>query len=132
MEPPLAPNGHPPRFSSRSATSRKLRRAAGEALDGVGDAVLGKQAGTDSPSRTEHYERWHALLRALLDRIPGLAGTDSADFTAHALLAATRADLVAHLAGENGLPREEMRARLAEFAGRTLCSHTPQEPADQG
>jgi AcrR family transcriptional regulator len=100
-------------------------------LDNRHLALALEQAGTDSPYRTEHYERWHALLRELLDRIPGLTGTDSADFTAHALLAATRADLVAHLAGEKGLPRDEMRARLAEFADRTLCAHTLPEPTDQ-
>jgi hypothetical protein len=59
------------------------------------------------------------MLQALLTRVPGL--TDS-DFTAHALLAATRADLVEHLAGEEGVPREELRAQLANFATRVLAN----------
>ncbi|MFI6357590.1 TetR/AcrR family transcriptional regulator [Streptomyces sp. NPDC050743] len=101
-------------------------------LDNRHLALALEQTGTDSPYRTEHYERWHALLRDLLDRIPGLTGTDSTDFTAHALLAATRADLVAYLAGEKGLTRGEIRARLAEFAARTLGADTPPGPADEG
>ncbi|NEE57458.1 TetR/AcrR family transcriptional regulator, partial [Streptomyces sp. SID8455] len=43
------------------------------------------------------------------------------DFTAHALLAATRADLVEHLAGTEGVPREQLRAQLAEFTARVLA-----------
>ncbi|MGW7525988.1 TetR/AcrR family transcriptional regulator [Streptomyces sp. NPDC054783] len=101
-------------------------------LDNRHLALALEQTGTDSPYRTEHYERWHALLRDLLDRIPGLTGTGSADFTAHALLAATRADLVAYLAGEKGLTRGEIRARLAEFAARTLGADTPPTPAGEG
>ncbi|MER7566907.1 TetR family transcriptional regulator [Streptomyces sp. NPDC097941] len=70
-----------------------------------------------SPYRPEHYERWHGLLQAVLEQIPGL--TDSG-FVAHALLAATRADLVEHLAGAERVPRERMRAQLANFATRVL------------
>ena len=75
--------------------------------------------GADSPYRTEHYERWHTLLRDLLDRIPGQADST---FTAHALLAATRADLVEHLAGEKGATREGLRAQLADFTARLLAA----------
>ncbi|MFJ7071712.1 TetR/AcrR family transcriptional regulator [Streptomyces sp. NPDC098781] len=71
----------------------------------------------DSPYRAEHYERWHALLRDLLDQVPGMA---DGDFTAHALLAATRADLVEYLAGEKGVPREELREKLAKFSAGVL------------
>jgi AcrR family transcriptional regulator len=72
---------------------------------------------SSSPYQPEHYERWHGLLQAVLEQIPGL--TDSG-FVAHALLAATRADLVEHLAGAERVPRERMRAQLANFAGRVL------------
>nr|WP_052680903.1 MULTISPECIES: hypothetical protein [unclassified Frankia] len=54
-----------------------------------------------------------------LEQIPGL--TDSG-FTAHALLAPIRADLVEHLAGEERIPRESMRAQLANFVTRVLAS----------
>ncbi|MGW1892465.1 hypothetical protein ACWCP6_19830 [Streptomyces sp. NPDC002004] len=60
-------------------------------LDNRHLALALEGTGTDSPYRTDPYERWHTLLRDLLEQIPGL--TDS-DFAAHALLAATRADLV--------------------------------------
>ncbi|MFG2281743.1 TetR/AcrR family transcriptional regulator [Streptomyces asoensis] len=88
-------------------------------LDNRRLALALEEGGSGSPYRAEHYERWHSLLRAVLEQIPGL--TDS-DFTAHALLAATRADLVEHLAGEGGIPRERMRAQLANFATRVLAS----------
>ncbi|WP_104820555.1 TetR/AcrR family transcriptional regulator [Kitasatospora sp. MMS16-BH015] len=73
--------------------------------------------GSDSPYQAEHYGQWHALLRGLLERVPGL---DGAEFAAHALLAATRADLVEHLAGAGEVPREELRAQLAAYVGRVL------------
>jgi AcrR family transcriptional regulator len=72
-----------------------------------------------SPYQAGHYERWHGLLRGVLERIPEPA---DGDFTAHALLAAVRADLVEHLAGREGVPRERMRARLADFTARVLGS----------
>lgn len=78
----------------------------------------GGGGGGGSPYRAEHYERWHRLLRAVLEQLPGL--TDG-DFTAHALLAATRADLVEHLAGEERIPREEMRRQLANFVAAVLA-----------
>ncbi|MFD8415053.1 TetR/AcrR family transcriptional regulator [Streptomyces sp. NPDC059650] len=76
-------------------------------------------SGSTSPYRAEHYEQWHDLLRAVLEQIPGLA---DGHFTAHALLAATRADLVEHLAGQEGVPRERMRAQLADFTTRVLAA----------
>ncbi|MDH2392569.1 TetR/AcrR family transcriptional regulator [Streptomyces sp. HNM0663] len=86
-------------------------------LDNRHLALALEGTGADSPYRTEHYERWHTLLRELLEQIPGPA---DADFTAHALLAATRADLVAYLADERGAPREELRERLASFTATVL------------
>ncbi|MDH6229078.1 MULTISPECIES: TetR family transcriptional regulator [Streptomyces] len=92
-------------------------------LDNRRLALALEEDGSSSPYRAEHYERWHSLLRAVLEQIPGL--TDS-DFTAHALLAATRADLVEHLAGEERMTREGMRAQLANFVTRVLASGPPQ------
>ncbi|MFI6770766.1 TetR/AcrR family transcriptional regulator [Streptomyces sp. NPDC050355] len=74
-------------------------------------------SGRDSPYRAERYERWHTLLHGMLEQILGL--TDS-DFTAHALLAAVRADLVEHLAGQERVPREELRRQLASFTAKIL------------
>ncbi|OLT27549.1 transcriptional regulator [Nocardiopsis sp. CNR-923] len=70
-----------------------------------------------SPYRAGHYQRWHELLRAMLEPI---VGPSECGFTAHALLAAVRADLVERLAERDGLPRETMRAHLADFTARVL------------
>ncbi|MEU4895742.1 TetR family transcriptional regulator [Streptomyces sp. NPDC044780] len=88
-------------------------------LDNRRLALALEESGSGSPYQAEHYERWHGLLRAVLEQIPGL--TDG-DFTAHALLAATRADLVEHLAGQERAPRERMRAQLADFTAKLLGS----------
>ncbi|MDG9688573.1 TetR/AcrR family transcriptional regulator [Streptomyces mutabilis] len=88
-------------------------------LDNRRLALALEEGGSSSPYRAEHYERWHSLLRAVLEQVPGL--TDSG-FTAHALLAATRADLVEHLAGEEHIPRERMRSQLANFVTSVLAS----------
>ncbi|GAB3743176.1 TetR/AcrR family transcriptional regulator [Nocardiopsis nanhaiensis] len=88
-----------------------------------------EESGSSSPYQADHYERWHSLLDTMLGQIPGL--TDSG-FTAHALLAATRADLVEHLAGHEGMPRERMRAQLAEFTARVLGSHPVRALANEG
>ncbi|MFC8566480.1 TetR/AcrR family transcriptional regulator [Streptomyces sp. NPDC057245] len=73
--------------------------------------------GSASPYQASHYEWLHRLLRDVLEQIPGTPGSD---FTAHALLAATRADLVEHLAGREGVPREALRAQLADFTAGLL------------
>ncbi|MFI9568158.1 TetR/AcrR family transcriptional regulator [Streptomyces rishiriensis] len=88
-------------------------------LDNRRLALALEESGSGSPYRAEHYERWHSLLQAVLEQIPSL--TDS-DFTAHALLAATRADLVEHLAGEERIPRERIRAQFANFVTGVLAS----------
>ncbi|MGW7365378.1 TetR/AcrR family transcriptional regulator [Streptomyces sp. NPDC054841] len=95
-------------------------------LDNRHLALALEGTGTDSPYRTDHYERWHTLLRDLLEQIPGLT---SSDFTAHALLAATRADLVEYLAGGKRVPREDMRAELATFTATILGTRARREPA---
>ncbi|MFE1029380.1 TetR/AcrR family transcriptional regulator [Streptomyces sp. NPDC058818] len=86
-------------------------------LDNRRLALALEGAGGDSPYGAAHYGRWHTLLRTMLEQVPGLA---DGDFAAHALLAAVRADLVEHLAGPEGVPRERMRARLADFTGQVL------------
>ncbi|MER5949927.1 TetR family transcriptional regulator [Streptomyces sp. NPDC001904] len=88
-------------------------------LDNRRLALALEDSGSSSPYQAEHYERWRSLLQAVLEQIPGM--TDS-DFTAHALLAATRADLVEHLVGEQHISRESMRQQLASFAARFLGS----------
>ncbi|MFE3600667.1 TetR/AcrR family transcriptional regulator [Streptomyces sp. NPDC059142] len=78
-----------------------------------------EEGGSGSPYQAEHYGRWHGLLDAMLGQIPGPADSG---FTAHALLAAVRADLVEHLAGHEGVPRDRMRAQLADFTAGVLDS----------
>ncbi|MFI1798788.1 hypothetical protein ACH427_15760 [Streptomyces sp. NPDC020379] len=56
----------------------------------------------------------------MLERLPWLADSG---FTAHALLAATRADLGEHLVRHERVPREELRDRLAHFTTRVPSSH---------
>jgi AcrR family transcriptional regulator len=89
-------------------------------LDNRHLALALEETGSDSPYQAEHYERWHSTLQGVLERIPGL--TDSG-FTAHALLAATRADLVEHLVGHQHMPREQLRAHLRAFTARILEPH---------
>lgn len=72
-----------------------------------------------SPYQGDQYEWWHGLLRSLLERIPGVA---DGDFTAHALLAATRDDLAEYLAGGRGVPGEGIRAKPAGFVAGVLGS----------
>ncbi|WP_446045869.1 TetR/AcrR family transcriptional regulator [Streptomyces olivaceus] len=79
--------------------------------------ALEDSGGGSSPYQASHYEWLHRLLRDVLEEIPGAPGSD---FTAHALLAATRADLVEHLAGREGVPREALRAQLADFTAGLL------------
>ncbi|WP_405578554.1 TetR/AcrR family transcriptional regulator [Streptomyces sp. NBC_01092] len=79
-----------------------------------------EESGSTSPYQAEHYGLWHGLLRSVLEQIPGL--TDP-DFTAHALLAAIRADLVERLAGQDGVSRERLRAQLATYARKVVTSH---------
>ena len=98
-------------------------------LDNGRLALALEESGSGSPYQAEHYRRWHGLLRTVLEQIPGL--TDG-DFTAHALLAATRADLVAYLAGQERLSRERMRAELAKFTARVLGPDSPQGPTAGG
>ncbi|MFI8341777.1 TetR/AcrR family transcriptional regulator [Streptomyces sp. NPDC085639] len=95
-------------------------------LDNRHLALALEGSGADSPYRADHYDQWHALVRDLLRRLPG---PPDSDFTAHALLAATRADLVAYLAGDKGVPREQLRAQLADFTAAVLGARARREAA---
>ncbi|MDK9497146.1 helix-turn-helix domain containing protein [Streptomyces katrae] len=86
-------------------------------LDNRPLALALEETGSSGPYQAGHYEGWHDLLRSVLEQVPGLADPG---FTAHALLAATRADLVERLAGRDGVPRERLRAQLAAYAGRVV------------
>ncbi|WP_329148624.1 TetR/AcrR family transcriptional regulator [Streptomyces sp. NBC_01456] len=109
-----------------------------------------EEAGSGSPYEGASYAWWHGVLRETLERLPdvvdgaadaeggGEGGGESdgaekgagggavagraedCDFMAHALLAATRADLVEYLAGQGGLTPARMRARLAAYVSRVL------------
>ncbi|MGA6223285.1 TetR/AcrR family transcriptional regulator [Streptomyces umbrinus] len=94
-------------------------------LDNRHLALALEATGSDSPYQAEHYERWHSLLRSALEQIPGLTNSD---FTAHGLLATVRADLVEHLAGQKGVPREDMRKQLASFVAEVLGSGPDEAP----
>ncbi|WP_026328094.1 TetR/AcrR family transcriptional regulator [Streptomyces sulphureus] len=91
-------------------------------------ALALEETGSTSPYQAGHYARWHALLRDALAQIPDVP---DADFAAHALLAAVRADLVEHLAAQ-GMRREVLRARLADFAARVVGSAPEQDASGSG
>ncbi|WP_327238317.1 TetR/AcrR family transcriptional regulator [Streptomyces sp. NBC_01317] len=109
---PLGP-GTPPRERVLALLDAILRFK----LDNRYLALALEDAGGASPYRAEHYTWWHDTLGDALSRLPGVADSG---FTAHALLAATRADLVEHLATEEHMTSDRMRERLAAFAAKTL------------
>ena len=86
-------------------------------LDNRRLALALEETGGSSPYQAAHYQQWHDLLQAMLEQIPG---RNDSGFTAHVLLAATRADLIEYLAGHEGVPRERMRAQLASFTAGVL------------
>lgn len=85
-----------------------------------------EEAGSGSPYEAAHYAWCHATLRDTLRRLPDDPrppdGSRHADFAAHALLAAVRADLIEHLVGRQGTTPAELRAQLAAFTARVLDS----------
>ena len=85
-------------------------------------ALALEEGGSGSPYQGAGYAKWHGLLKAMLEQIPGL---DECDFAAHALLAAIRADLVEHLAGPENVAPETIRAQLALFVSRVIGSPSP-------
>ncbi|MER5661088.1 TetR/AcrR family transcriptional regulator [Streptomyces mirabilis] len=76
-----------------------------------------EDAGLSSPYQAEHYGWWHEILRAALEQVPGV---HNADFTAHALLAAIRADLVGHLIDDQKMTPEGLRSSLAAYIDSVL------------
>ncbi|MFD5623413.1 TetR/AcrR family transcriptional regulator [Streptomyces yangpuensis] len=82
-----------------------------------------EDAGISSPYRAGHYGWWHETLRAALERVPGL---HDPDFTAHALLAAIRADLVTHLIDERRMSPDGLRSALAAHVADVLGSSPPE------
>ncbi|MFD5506512.1 TetR/AcrR family transcriptional regulator [Streptomyces sp. NPDC127051] len=78
-----------------------------------------EDAGLSSPYQAEHYGWWHGIVRAALEQVPEV---QAADFTAHALLAALRADLVAHLIDDQKMTPEDLRSSLAAHIGNVLGS----------
>ncbi|MGW3909997.1 TetR/AcrR family transcriptional regulator [Streptomyces sp. NPDC005070] len=83
-----------------------------------------EDAGLSSPYQAEHYGWWHETLRTELAEVPGV---HDADFTAHALLAAVRADLVAHLIDHQKMTSDDLRAALTTHVDSVLggSSGTP-------
>ncbi|WP_406187046.1 TetR/AcrR family transcriptional regulator [Streptomyces sp. NBC_01006] len=84
-----------------------------------------EDAGVSSPYQAEHYGWWHGMLRAALDEVPGV---HNADFTAHALLAAIRADLVAHLIDDQKMTPEGLRSALAAYLDNVLGPDSDSDP----
>lgn len=76
-----------------------------------------EDAGLSSPYQAEHYGWWHEILRVALEHVPGV---HNADFTAHALLAAIRADLVAHLIDDQKMAPEALHSALAAYVDNVL------------
>ncbi|MER7761135.1 TetR/AcrR family transcriptional regulator [Streptomyces sp. NPDC097619] len=99
--------------------------------------ALERTGSPSGPYANEQYGDWHALLSGLLleaaeggeeaaveDGSGLVVAVERAGFTAHALLAAVRADLVGHLAAEGHSP-VELRSRLAEFTATVLGGPRP-------
>ncbi|MFJ8752823.1 TetR/AcrR family transcriptional regulator [Streptomyces sp. NPDC102441] len=89
-------------------------------LDNRHLALALEDAGSGSPYGAGHYAWWHRTLKEALEQI---GPTPAADFTAHALLAATRADLVEHLAGEGHVTPDQVRQDLACYVAQVLGDH---------
>ncbi|MEU5127577.1 TetR/AcrR family transcriptional regulator [Streptomyces mobaraensis] len=113
--PPLGP-GTPPRDRVPALLDAVLRFK----LDHRHLALALEEAGAGSPYAVAHYGWWHDVLTDALRRLSVGAGDDDVSFTAHALLAAVRADLVEHLVGERGQDPERLRAALAAHVRRLL------------
>ncbi|MFB7053051.1 TetR/AcrR family transcriptional regulator [Streptomyces vinaceus] len=79
--------------------------------------VAAEDAGVGSPYQAGHYGWWHGTLRAELEQVPGVG---DADFAAHALLAAIRADLVTHLIDGQKMAPEALRSSLAAYVDKVL------------
>ncbi|MGW7104085.1 TetR/AcrR family transcriptional regulator [Streptomyces sp. NPDC054838] len=87
-----------------------------------------EDAGLSSPYRAEHYGWWYETLRAEVAQVPG---AHDADFTAHALLACIRADLVVHLIDERKTTPEALRSSLAAHVDNVLGAGPGSPAADE-
>ena len=77
-------------------------------------------AGAEAPSLYDapHYHEIHDLLTRLLQQ---KHGEPDAAWTAHALLAATRTDLINHLVTTEKVSRRRLRANLRTFVERVVA-----------
>lgn len=91
-------------------------------LDNQAVSSVLEQSGRGSPYDNPSYEDWHAVVRA---EVVAARGPAHADYLAHALLAATRSDLLGHL---RGTARPQLRADLEAFVRSCL---RPVGPADE-
>lgn len=73
-----------------------------------------EQSGRGSPYDNPTYAAWHALVRT---QVVAARGPAHADHFAHALLAATRSDLLGHLRGTS---RSQLRADVEAFVRSCL------------
>ncbi|MFJ3922937.1 TetR/AcrR family transcriptional regulator [Streptomyces sp. NPDC090022] len=87
-----------------------------------------EDAGLGSLYQAGHYGWWHDILRTELESVPGV---QAPDFTAHALLAAVRADLVAHLIDDQKMTPEGLRSALAAHLDNVL-GNSPEQPEQPG
>jgi AcrR family transcriptional regulator len=76
-----------------------------------------QSGGSPTLYRSPGYVQTHQLLSGLLTVV---IGPDEAAWTAYALIAATRIDLVDHLVTDGGLSRDEVRANLRRYVQRVL------------
>ena len=93
-------------------------------------ALEGATRPPDAPTlfQLPHYASAHALLSGLL---AGIVGADRADWTAHALLSATRADLIDHLLSAEGWSGERVRGQLGSFVDQVLGPEPARRRADR-
>ncbi|WP_231946495.1 TetR/AcrR family transcriptional regulator [Auraticoccus monumenti] len=83
-------------------------------LDNLAVSSVLEQAGRGSPYENPTYGAWHALVR---EQVVAARGPAHADHFAHALLAATRSDLLGHLRGTSP---SQVRADLEAFVRSCL------------
>ncbi|MGW8377929.1 TetR/AcrR family transcriptional regulator [Streptomyces sp. ODS28] len=86
-------------------------------LDNQGLHLALEEAGAASPYESESYAWWHATLATSLSE---LTTKPRAAYLAHTLLAAVRADLIAHLATTEHMSPDTLSRRLGEYARSVL------------
>lgn len=107
---------HPPEGAKAAEGAENAGRAGAAEADAESGSTEKDADGCTSPDpRAGATDRAGAPDRAeVLDR------AEDCDFTAHALLAATRADLVEYLADQEGMTPHRIRAQLATYVSRVL------------